>query len=292
MPTPPSPKKPGRSPRRSALLIAAALAALPAGYLLVAAPHPRTGPLPTVVDVPPDEPPQDTVASTDPLPDTVHAPESRVAVDPIATEGTMARPAAPWDGDKPPEPAPAGSATDVTAAAAPPLPEIVDPATALAHDPGCLPSLSAVRRLFPEARPSWTMRASDHERTKCWFAAAPRQQADSAADARPAPSAADRRKSKSLVAVGDYDPACLPSASAVRQTFPEARPSWTMWAPGHEGTQCWYATRPRLAARLRAASAPPAGPEQAESVDKPPADDEDADVPNLIEDFPLFKLIR
>jgi len=34
---------------------------------------------------------------------------------------------------------------------------------------------------------------------------------------------------------------CFPSASAVRQDQPGAWPSWTLRAPGHEGTKCWYA---------------------------------------------------
>jgi hypothetical protein len=34
---------------------------------------------------------------------------------------------------------------------------------------------------------------------------------------------------------------CFPSASAVRQEHPEAWPSWTLRAPGHGGTRCWYA---------------------------------------------------
>jgi hypothetical protein len=34
---------------------------------------------------------------------------------------------------------------------------------------------------------------------------------------------------------------CLPSADAVRQQHPDAWPSWTLRAPGHEGTKCWYA---------------------------------------------------
>jgi hypothetical protein len=33
---------------------------------------------------------------------------------------------------------------------------------------------------------------------------------------------------------------CFPSAWAVRQNYPEGRPSWTLRAPGHEGTKCWY----------------------------------------------------
>src|SRR5262249_29555410 len=35
---------------------------------------------------------------------------------------------------------------------------------------------------------------------------------------------------------------CFASASAVRQHHPEAWPSWTLRARGHEGTKCWYPT--------------------------------------------------
>jgi hypothetical protein len=34
---------------------------------------------------------------------------------------------------------------------------------------------------------------------------------------------------------------CFPSASAVLQNHPGSSPSWTLRAPGHEGTQCWRA---------------------------------------------------
>jgi hypothetical protein len=40
---------------------------------------------------------------------------------------------------------------------------------------------------------------------------------------------------------------CFASASAVRQDHPEAWPSWTLRAPGHEGTKCWYPTARTLA---------------------------------------------
>jgi hypothetical protein len=36
---------------------------------------------------------------------------------------------------------------------------------------------------------------------------------------------------------------CFPSASAVRQSYPGRWPSWTLRAPGYEGTRCWYAAR-------------------------------------------------
>jgi hypothetical protein len=46
---------------------------------------------------------------------------------------------------------------------------------------------------------------------------------------------------KQPFAAGEYDSSCYPSASAVRQDHPRGRPSWTMRAPGHGGTRCWYA---------------------------------------------------
>jgi|SRR6516165_4406383 len=35
---------------------------------------------------------------------------------------------------------------------------------------------------------------------------------------------------------------CFASAEAVRQANPTAWPSWTLRAPGHEGSKCWYAS--------------------------------------------------
>jgi hypothetical protein len=35
---------------------------------------------------------------------------------------------------------------------------------------------------------------------------------------------------------------CFGSASEVRQEHPNSWPSWTLRAPGHEGTKCWYPT--------------------------------------------------
>jgi hypothetical protein len=34
---------------------------------------------------------------------------------------------------------------------------------------------------------------------------------------------------------------CLSSAAAVREADPKAWPTWTLRAPGHEGSKCWYA---------------------------------------------------
>jgi hypothetical protein len=46
---------------------------------------------------------------------------------------------------------------------------------------------------------------------------------------------------KPLSAASAQDPSCLPSASAVLQNHPGSSPSWTLRAPGHEGTKCWHA---------------------------------------------------
>jgi hypothetical protein len=35
---------------------------------------------------------------------------------------------------------------------------------------------------------------------------------------------------------------CFASADSVRQENPTAWPTWTLRAPGHEGTKCWYAS--------------------------------------------------
>jgi hypothetical protein len=53
-------------------------------------------------------------------------------------------------------------------------------------------------------------------------------------------------RGKQLSEGSGHDPSCLPSAAAVREHHQGAWPSWTLKAPGHEGTMCWYASaRPR-----------------------------------------------
>jgi hypothetical protein len=54
---------------------------------------------------------------------------------------------------------------------------------------------------------------------------------------KPPPMSPEKR----ATAAGRDASACLPSASAVRESSPGAWPSWTYRAPGHEGSQCWYA---------------------------------------------------
>jgi hypothetical protein len=48
-------------------------------------------------------------------------------------------------------------------------------------------------------------------------------------------------KDSELFAETSHDSTCLASASEVRDKHPEAWPSWTLRAPGHQGTKCWYA---------------------------------------------------
>jgi hypothetical protein len=53
-------------------------------------------------------------------------------------------------------------------------------------------------------------------------------------------------RGKQLSVASGREASCFPSASAVLQNHPRAWPTWTLKAPGHEGTLCWYAAaRPR-----------------------------------------------
>jgi hypothetical protein len=63
-------------------------------------------------------------------------------------------------------------------------------------------------------------------------------------EARPPQTLSERGKQFS--AASEHDASCFPSASAVLQNRPGGWPTWTLRAPGHEGTLCWYAAaRPR-----------------------------------------------
>jgi hypothetical protein len=63
-------------------------------------------------------------------------------------------------------------------------------------------------------------------------------------EARPPLTVSERDKQLSVA--GRHDASCFLSASAVLQNHPGGWPSWTLKAPGHEGTLCWYAAgRPR-----------------------------------------------
>jgi hypothetical protein len=55
------------------------------------------------------------------------------------------------------------------------------------------------------------------------------------------PTKTPPERGKQLAAANGHDASCFPSASAVLQSEPGASPTWTLRAPGHEGTQCWHA---------------------------------------------------
>jgi hypothetical protein len=55
------------------------------------------------------------------------------------------------------------------------------------------------------------------------------------------PQTLPERGKQQLFAASSNDTTCFPSAAAVLLNHPGARPSWTLRAPGHEGTRCWFA---------------------------------------------------
>jgi hypothetical protein len=83
------------------------------------------------------------------------------------------------------------------------------------------------------------------DQTAASVAQVPSAQANSKpTEARPPQISSEQ--GKQLSTGSGHDPSCFPSAAAVLQNHPEGRPSWTLKAPGHEGTTCWYASaRPR-----------------------------------------------
>ena len=260
MPTPLM-RRPSDPPsNRTKFLIASAAAALFAGYFalgssersveVAVAPHPTTTP---PVEFFPLREAEATVVENRAEPDVQ----------------TSLPPTARLDG-KPTE-----SGTD----ARPPQTRLPERAKQLFEVSGygdtCFPSASAVRQNSPEGRPSWTLRAPGHDGTKCWYAASrttaaevpaakakgltvqsrgeleiktaalePRVRLDikptgSEIDARPQQPTSPERANQLFEASRDAE--CFPSASAVRRNHPGAWPSWTLRAPGHEGTRCWYA---------------------------------------------------
>jgi hypothetical protein len=290
MPTP-SLRRPGDPlSGRTKILMASAIAALPAGYFFFGGGHGAVQVAavpPPAIDLPPSESlplreaqaPATTVMSI--MTESPAEPEGRMASEP---EWRMAssQPAARVD-ETPIDVKPAESGSAAGARLTTPerqtFPENGKQfASSAGNDSRCLSSPSVVRQNFPDARPSWTLRAPGHEGIKCWYPATRTvadaealsanarvtppesrgepeiQTASSSLAARlgiePAESAIDARTpqtspegGKSLAAASGYDPTCLPSASAVRQDYPQARPSWTLKAPGHEGTKCWFAAR-------------------------------------------------
>jgi hypothetical protein len=67
-----------------------------------------------------------------------------------------------------------------------------------------------------------------------------------AASLQPAARLTEVRPPEPLSEKGKPLASCFASASAVVQNHPGGWPAWTLKAPGHEGTMCWYAAaRPR-----------------------------------------------
>ena len=66
---------------------------------------------------------------------------------------------------------------------------------------------------------------------------------ESGIEAKP-PQRLSERGQQQLFAASGRETTCFPSASAVLLNYPGARPSWTLKAPGHEGTRCWFAAGP------------------------------------------------
>ena len=77
---------------------------------------------------------------------------------------------------------------------------------------------------------------------------------ESEIEARPQQTSPER--GSQFFAANGHDPTCFPSASAVRQNHPGGWPSWTLRAPGHEGTRCWYAASRTTAHDHRSAMMP------------------------------------
>lgn len=254
MPTP-SLRRPGRPlSLRAKLLIAGALATVPSGYFVAG------GRLVRPVEIA-AAPPAAGVSATPRLPlrdagEGASAPAGEappVPPDPATTPGPAApAPATPGAAATRRAATTAGPAREVTAALPPRPGEAAAPErstnapVATPYDRRCLPSLLAVRQSYPDARPSWTLRASGHEGTRCWYPAA-RTAGLPARAPFPAPTApvrsapVDLDADESAMAAGLSYPGCLPSAAAVMQVYPDARPSWTLRAPGHEGAKCWFA---------------------------------------------------
>jgi hypothetical protein len=296
MPTPLLRRPVGPLSNRMKFLIASAIAALPASYLVFGN-FDRVGdgaitPQPTIdipplallllreAEAPPTEAKDPTVGShTEPEAQTMSL-QPPVRLDMRPTETTIeARP-----GQTLPE-----RGKELFAASG--------------YDARCYLSASAVRQNHPGGRPSWTLRAPGHEGTRCWYAETqtlaeaevpsakarndtvetePGVQTTSSqpavrSDIKPTESGSEARpprafpeSGKQVFAASGRDSSCYQSASDVRQNHPGAWPSWTLRAPGHEGTRCWYAGARITANDRRSEMAPrkeTVGTEKLESPD-------------------------
>jgi hypothetical protein len=97
---------------------------------------------------------------------------------------------------------------------------------------------------FPNWQPSPRKRPRAMSRSIAQGGAAPLQPAARLTEERPPQTLAEKRKP--LSAKSGQDGSCFASAAAVLQNHPGGWPTWTLRAPAHEGSICWYAAaRPR-----------------------------------------------
>jgi hypothetical protein len=239
MPTPLSPRPRDPLASRTKFLIAIAIAALPAGYFIFAH-FDRPADVAVVTQATTDIPPVDSSSARE-----AEAPSTKATgitvkggAEPEVQTGPLR---APLD-TKPPE-------GDIQAGPSQMLPERGRQSFAASLDDStCLPSASAVRQNHPGAWPAWTLRAPGHENTKCWYAATgPSDTKPTEGDMQAGPPQMLRERGRQPSAASGDDSTCLPSAEAVRQSHPGAWPSWTLRAPGHENTKCWYPATPTTA---------------------------------------------
>jgi hypothetical protein len=106
------------------------------------------------------------------------------------------------------------------------------------------PTKNAIEARLPQTLSTTEYRATTGETSAMQGSnsvhqASPRGSADAMLDARDTKSLIESERQ--LIAASLHVSTCFPSASAVRQDHPEAWPSWTLRAPGHEGTKCWHA---------------------------------------------------
>jgi hypothetical protein len=164
--------------------------------------------------------------------------------------------------------APSSASSEMRLAPLSPLPQAILPSgseaatepqsTMLSEDK---PTKNGIEASLPQTLSATEYRATTGETSAMQGSnsvqqASPKNGADGALDGQDTKPLIERERQ--LVAASVHVSTCFPSASAVRQDHPEAWPSWTLRAPGHEGTKCWYA----------AASRPTAGDHRGETIAK------------------------
>jgi hypothetical protein len=258
-PAPVSPRPSNPLSNRTKFLIAIALAVLPAGYFTFRN-FDRLVDVALVPQAATDIPPVESSSAREA--EAPSAKPARTTVEGRAEPEVQTAPLPAPPDTKPTE-------GDIQAGLPQTLPERARQSSAASRDDStCLPSAAAVRQNYPGAWPAWTLRAPGHENTRCWYAATPTTKptgttvegrAEPEVRTAPLPAPSDKpterdiqagppqtlpERGRQSSAVSRDDSTCLPSAEAVRQNYPGGWPAWTLRAPGHENTRCWYAATP------------------------------------------------